>query len=233
MCPRIGATIDVNAACRTPGWPLTQVAKRNTPRGRSRKRRRSTTPPGASSAGERGATLPQAEADVAADVAAGTGTRTEPRRREQARVRAGRPGGMTDALSVGERPNAPWHPFPLSELLILVGIIGAVIAWSRGVQHGGTALLIASIACVMIGTIEVTLREHLSGFRSHAILLSVLPPLAMHSAVVLTTQAETTVPRWLNVALLPLDGALFWFLYRLLRSRFQDARRERTFAGRR
>ncbi|HWD10804.1 MAG TPA: hypothetical protein VG366_03105 [Solirubrobacteraceae bacterium] len=209
------------------------MAKRNTPRGRSRKRRRSTTPPGASSAGERGATLPQAEADVAADVAAGTGTRTEPRRREQARVRAGRPGGMTDALSVGERPNAPWHPFPLSELLILVGIIGAVIAWSRGVQHGGTALLIASIACVMIGTIEVTLREHLSGFRSHAILLSVLPPLAMHSAVVLTTQAETTVPRWLNVALLPLDGALFWFLYRLLRSRFQDARRERTFAGRR
>jgi hypothetical protein len=218
---------------QNPGLAADAVAKRNTPRGRSRKRRRSTTPPGASSAGERGATLPQADAEVAADAAAGTRTRTEPRRREQARVRAGRPGGITDSLSVGERPNAPWHPFPLSELLILVGIVGAVIAWSRGVQHGGTALLIASIACVMIGTIEVTLREHLSGFRSHAILLSVLPPLAMHSAVVLTTQAETTVPRWLNVALLPLDGALFWFLYRLLRGRFQDARRERTFAGRR
>jgi uncharacterized membrane protein len=148
-------------------------------------------------------------------------------------VRAGRAGGVTDALSVGERPNAPWHPFPLSELLILVGIIGAVIAWGRGVQHGGTGLLVASIVCVMLGTIEVTLREHLSGFRSHAILLSVLPPLALHSAVVLLTQSQTQVPRWLNVALLPIDGALFWFLYRLLRARFQDARRERTFAARR
>jgi uncharacterized membrane protein len=60
-----------------------------------------------------------------------------------------------------------------------------------------------------------------------------LPPLALHSAVVLITQSQTQVPRWLNVALLPVDGALFWLLYRLLRARFQDARRERTFAGRR
>jgi len=148
-------------------------------------------------------------------------------------VRAGRTGGVTDALAVGERPDAPWHPFPLSELLILVGIIGAVIAWQRGFHHGGPALLIASIACVMLGTIEVTLREHLSGYRSHAVLLSVLPPLALHSAVILATQSQTTVPRWLNVALLPIDGALFWVLYRLLRNRFQDARRERTFAARR
>jgi hypothetical protein len=220
---------------QNPGPAADAVAKRNTPRGRSRKRRGATSPGDTAPAGERAATLepPAADADAV--------PRSEPRRpparaearREQARVRAGRAGGVTDALSVGERPNAPWHPFPLSELLILVGIIGAVIAWSRGVQHGGTALLIASIACVMIGTIEVTLREHLSGFRSHAILLSVLPPLALHSAVVLTTQSQTQVPRWLNVALLPIDGALFWLLFRLLRSRFQDARRERTFAGRR
>ena len=117
--------------------------------------------------------------------------------------------------------------------MILAGAIGAVVAWNRGVAHRGTALLIASIAAVMLGTIEVTLREHLSGFRSHAILLSLLPPLAFHTAVVLITQSQTTVPRWLNVVLLPFDGALFAVLFRVLRARFQDARRERVFAGRR
>jgi uncharacterized membrane protein len=217
---------------QNPGPAADAVAKRNTPRGRSRKRRGSTSSGGRAPAGERAGALEQPAAEAAPHAEPARRER-EPRPREQARVRAGRAGGVTDALSVGERPNAPWHPFPLSELLILVGIIGAVIAWGRGVQHGGTGLLVASIACVMLGTIEVTLREHLSGFRSHAILLSVLPPLALHSAVVLITQSQTQVPRWLNVALLPVDGALFWLLYRLLRARFQDARRERTFAGRR
>jgi hypothetical protein len=107
------------------------------------------------------------------------------------------------------------------------------VAWNRGIAHRGTSLLIASIAAVMLGTVEVTLREHLSGFRSHAILLSLLPPLAFHTAVILGTQTQTTVPRWLNVVLLPIDGALFAVLFRVLRARFQDARRERVFAGRR
>jgi hypothetical protein len=153
--------------------------------------------------------------------------------REQARASTGRIGGISDALTVGERPHSPWHPFPLSELLILAGAIGAVVAWNRGIAHRGTSLLLVSIAAVMLGTIEVTLREHLSGFRSHAILLSLLPPLAFHTAVIIGTQTQTTVPRWLNVVLLPIDGALFAVLFRVLRARFQDARRERVFAGRR
>jgi hypothetical protein len=195
------------------------MAKRNSRRGRTRKRR----PPAGSEA-------PTAVKEQAPGRGGGRASRQA---REQARASIGRSGGLSDALSVGERPHSPWHPFPLSELLILAGAIGAVVAWNRGVAHRGTALLIASIAAVMLGTIEVTLREHLSGFRSHAILLSLLPPLAFHTAVVLITQSQTTVPRWLNVALLPIDGALFAVLFRVLRARFQDARRERVFAGRR
>jgi hypothetical protein len=223
---RIGATIDVKCGEQNPAAAAEAVAKRNTPRGRSRKRRAGAPGAGRATPAEPAATLdPPSRQDPAV---------AEKRRpRDQARARAGRAGGATDALALGERPQAPWHPFPLSELMILVGIIGAVVAWGRGVSHGGTELLIASIACVAIGTIEVTLREHLSGYRSHAVLLSVIPPLALHSGVVLATQAQTTVPRWLNVALLPIDAALFYALYRLLRGRFQDARRERTFAARR
>jgi hypothetical protein len=151
-------------------------------------------------------------------------------KRGRARPRgAGGPGGTAAA---GGRPRPPWYPLPLSELLILVGAIATVVGLRRGVSNGGPALF-AGLAAVMIGTIEVTLREHLNGYRSHTLILALLPTIAFHSAVALGVAAFTRVPSWLQVALLLLDGGLFAFLFKLLRARFVDARRERTFAGRR
>jgi len=145
-------------------------------------------------------------------------------------------GGWRDPLSVGERPQAPWHPLPLSELLILVGAIGTVIGLDRlshgGIAHGGPALF-AGIAAVLIGTVEVTLREHLSGYRSHTLILTLLPLLVFHSAVVLVLASQTTVPKLLNVGLLLVDAGLGTVLFKVLRARYVDARRERVFAGRR
>ena len=151
-------------------------------------------------------------------------------------TRASRPSqraasALGDLKAAGERPQAPWHPLPLSELLILAGGIGAVVAYARGIASNG-ALLGASIGAVVLGTIEVTLREHLSGFRSHTLMLSVLPVIVFHSAVVLVVLAlENRAPGWLNVALLPIDVAIGVVLFKLLRARYVDARRERTFAG--
>jgi hypothetical protein len=155
------------------------------------------------------------------------------RSRERPRGAAGRSGGeFRDPLSVGERPQAPWHPLPLSELLILVGAIGTIVGFQRGLSHGGPPLF-AGLAAVLIGTLEVTLREHLSGYRSHTLILSLLPVIVFHSAVVLIVSALTRLPAALNVALLAVDAALGVLLFKLLRARFLDARRERTFAGRR
>ncbi len=138
---------------------------------------------------------------------------------------------LGELQAAGDRPQAPWHPLPLSELLILAGAIGAVVAYLRGIAGNGP-LLGAGLGAVVIGTIEVTLREHLSGFRSHTLMLSVLPAIVFHSAVVLVVLAvNNRAPGWLNVALLPLDLALVVVLFKLLRARYVDARRERTFAG--
>jgi hypothetical protein len=106
------------------------------------------------------------------------------------------------------------------------------VGLGRGISHGGPPLL-TGIAAVLIGTVEVTLREHLSGYRSHALILALMPVVVFHIAVVLIVGALTSVPRLLNVGLLALDAALFGFLFKLLRARFLDARRKRTFAGRR
>ncbi len=140
--------------------------------------------------------------------------------------------GRAGSQSLGERPRAPWHPLPLSELLIVVGIIGAVIGLGRGISHG-VAPLSAGIAAVLIGTVEVTLREHLSGYRSHTILLALMPVVVFHVAVVVIVGALARVPKALNLGLLLVDAALGTLLYKLLRARYLNARRERTVAGRR
>jgi hypothetical protein len=112
-----------------------------------------------------------------------------------------------------------------------VGAIGAVIGLSRGISHGGPPLF-AGIAAVAIGTVEVTLREHSSGYRSHTVMLSLLPVIVFHSLVVLAVSAFVRPPAALNIGLLAVDLALFIGLFRLARARFVDARRARAFGGR-
>ena len=136
---------------------------------------------------------------------------------------------MSDMLPLGERPQAPWHPLPLSELLILVGAIGFFFGLKSGLSNGGPPL-IAGLAAVLIGTVEVTLREHLSGYRSHAIILAALPVLVIDTVIVLVL---APIGAAVKVAMLLFDAALFAFIYKLLRARFLDARRERVLAGRR
>jgi hypothetical protein len=190
-------------------------------RARSRKRR----PAGARRAPANTARKPDspAKASDGAGVPRGAGARSR-----------SRPTSPT-APTYGERPRAPWHPLPLSELLILVGAIGAAIGFSRASRHGlssGGPALFAGVGAVAIGTIEVTLREHRTGYRSHAVMLALLLVLVFHSAVVLGLSSITTVPQLLNVGLLAVDLALFAFLFKLLRARFLDARRERVFSQR-
>ena len=203
-------------------------------RGRSRKRRPSAAAVlerGSSQdakAGKRGdaAGAGSERADAGAAKQRSSTARQRPRTRTRARDR-----GAATQRSRRERPQAPWHPLPLSELLILVGAIGTVVGLQRGISHGAAPLL-AGLAAVVVGTVEVTLREHLGGFRSHAALLSLLAAVVVHTAVVLIVAAFTSTPRALNVALLALDAAVFAAVFKLLRARFRDARRERVFAGR-
>ena len=73
-----------------------------------------------------------------------------------------------------------------------------------------------------------SLLEQGRGRRTYAY---VLLNAVFHSGVVLIVAAFTHVPRALNVVLIALDIALFAVLFKFLRARFLDARRERVFAG--
>ncbi len=180
-------------------------------RGRSRKRR-----PGAVGGGPRGASSAESEQDGAVATA-----QRPPRPAQRSRPRG--PVQTPVSRRYGERPRPPWHPLPLSELLILVGAIGVIVGLRRGISHGGPPLL-AGIAAVALGTLEVTLREHRSGFRSHTVMLAALPVVVFHSVVALVISAFARIPAIATVGLLGLDLILFLAMFKLLRTNFLTAR---------
>ncbi len=134
------------------------------------------------------------------------------------------------APTYGERPNAPWHPLPLSELLILIGAVAAALGLARSAHDpsGGGRLLLAGLGAVGVGTIEVTLREHRSGYRSHTVMLAGLLVLVFDSLLVLALTSFTTLPRIFSLGLIALDFALFAVLFKLLRASFLRARHARV-----
>jgi len=67
-----------------------------------------------------------------------------------------------------DRPQAPWGSFPLAELTILAGIVALVV----GLFGGGATAIGIGIALAGLGGMEVAIREHLAGYRSHTTLLA-------------------------------------------------------------
>jgi hypothetical protein len=213
-------------------------------RARSRKRRPAGARRAPGGAGRKAAADPGDVALTGGDDPAGSGgvavtgregatgrtrARASTPRAAPAKPRGG-PRSSPTAPTYGERPPAPWHPLPLSEVLILAGAVGAAIGFAKsrhGFSDGGPAVL-AGIGAVALGTIEVTVREHRSGYRSHTVMLALIPVLLFTTAAVFGLSAVTSVPRLLFVGVLALDVALFAFLFKLLRARFLDARHARV-----
>lgn len=120
--------------------------------------------------------------------------------------------------SVGERPASPFGGLPVSEIAILAGVIGLVVGL---LDKRGPAIIVGTIVCVL-GVLEVTVREHFSGFRSHAALLAMFPAAAVMVAVAFMIGGSGG-RSLLLVPVIPVFAVSFW----LLRRRFQVARHAR------
>ena len=121
-----------------------------------------------------------AEADrggAAADHAGGT-TRAErdaarARRAAATRERSTPAAGQRPARrsARGERPPAPWGSFPLVELCVLLAIILLVVGFFTGGTRGAT-MVFAGLALGSLAGLELAIREHFAGFRSHTSVLA-------------------------------------------------------------
>lgn len=118
----------------------------------------------------------------------------------------------------GERPEGPFGGLPISELAIFAGLIAAIV----GFLEGARAPLIVGLVVCALGVLEVTAREHFSGYRSHTVLLAAVPAIAVEVGVVVAF-GEPRQRALLLVAVVPVFSILFW----LLRRRFASARQAR------
>jgi hypothetical protein len=119
----------------------------------------------------------------------------------------------------GERPESPFGGLPVSEFAILVGFVALLFGFFTGAE----AALIAGIVICALAVIEITAREHFSGYRSHTILLAAMPAVAVEGGLV-AAFGEPNPRALVLVVVVPVFSLLFW----LLRRRFLTARQARV-----
>jgi hypothetical protein len=76
-----------------------------------------------------------------------------------------------------EAPPAPWGSFPLVELCVLAGIVMLVLGAFVVGGDRGPILIAAGLALGSIGGLELSIREHFAGYRSHTLVLAGVPAL--------------------------------------------------------
>jgi lysylphosphatidylglycerol synthetase-like protein (DUF2156 family) len=111
-----------------------------------------------------------------------------------------------------ERPPAPWGNAPLAELAILAGIICLAI----GIFGSHETLIGVGVGLAGVGGMEVAIREHFAGYRSHTTLL------AGFVFVVVTGVLFYAVGLVLAYAL-PIGAVCFAVAFYLARRAFQRA----------
>jgi hypothetical protein len=96
-----------------------------------------------------------------------------------------RPPRRTAAERIQERPKAPWHPFPLVELAVLVGIVCIVVGLLSRDDAAGRTVLALGFALGALGGLDTAVREHFAGFRSHTLVLAAFPAVVACALLVL------------------------------------------------
>jgi hypothetical protein len=144
----------------------------------------------------------------------GESTRAE--RDAARRERAATPQARSPARrSTAERPPAPWGSFPLSELVILLGI--GLILWGAARGSGGEEMLAAGLVIASLGGGELALREHMAGYRSHS---SLLAGVAAFASVTVVALGLGPVRVWVLVVLgAAVFAATFYGMRELFRRR--------------
>jgi lysylphosphatidylglycerol synthetase-like protein (DUF2156 family) len=111
-----------------------------------------------------------------------------------------------------ERPSAPWGKAPLAELAIFAGIICLAI----GIFGSHETMIGVGVGLAGVGGMEVAIREHFAGYRSHTTLL------AGFVFVVVVGLPFYAFKQVLAVAL-PIGAVCFLIVFFLARRAFQRA----------
>jgi hypothetical protein len=168
---------------------------------RSRKRAAATGSP-------EGATSTRAERDAARKERA-----RQARHNPAAPATRARPG----RTSIDDRPPPLWGSFPLTEIVTLGGIVLMVWGFLSGPGDDGRARIAGGLAIASLGGLELAIREHVTGYRSHTTMLAAATGILV--IVALGLGAGVGLLPVLLAAGLAAFGASFYWLRELFKRR--------------
>lgn len=113
-----------------------------------------------------------------------------------------------------EAPPAPWGKFPLVELCVLLSLILIGVGLFSGGRRGFT-ILAGGLGLGSLAALELVIREHLAGYKSHSTLIS--------AVLAVAAGAIMFFARLPQVIFLPVAAAVFatgfWALRQLFKRR--------------
>ncbi|MEA2473343.1 MAG: hypothetical protein QOE06_1258 [Thermoleophilaceae bacterium] len=138
------------------------------------------------------------------------------RSRQTAAGSARRPSRRRTRPTIDERPPAPWGSFPLVEIATLLAIVlfvsGLVVGGAKG-----RVMLTGGLGLGSLAGLELSIREHFAGYRSHTTLLAAACAFAAMAATFFAT-GQGNLARAL---LLPVAGVVFMATWWVLRETFK------------
>jgi hypothetical protein len=107
-----------------------------------------------------------------------------------------------------DRPPALWGDFPLSEIVVFVGLLlliaGFFVAPPQGLVMIGVGLGLGSLA-----GLELSIREHFAGYRSHTLVLAAAIGVPVFGVLFVATKVP--VPICIAAGLVALGGSAWLF----------------------
>jgi hypothetical protein len=119
---------------------------------------------------------------------------------------------LSERPGTEERPPAPWGSFPLAELTVLAGIVMLAV----GLIGKHPTAIGVGVVLAGLGGLEVAVREHFAGYRSHTTLLA-------GTAFVLVVGALFYLAKLVLAICLAVGAAAFVVAFLALRRAFQRA----------
>lgn len=111
-----------------------------------------------------------------------------------------------------EPPEAPWGSFPLTQITVLAGLVLIVV----GFVSGGITPLVVGLLLGSAGGLELSIREHSAGYRSHTTLLAFV-------VMLVATGLTYFLFGWVLWVCLAIGLTFFGLSFGLLRRAFQRA----------
>ncbi|HKH23646.1 MAG TPA: hypothetical protein VKA88_08485 [Solirubrobacterales bacterium] len=107
-----------------------------------------------------------------------------------------------------DRPRAPWGDFPLSEIVIFIGIVVLIVGFFIPPPQG-FVMIAVGLGLGSLAGLELSIREHFAAYRSHTLLLSAAVGVPVFGGLFLGTSLSPAI--CVIAGLLAFGGAAWLF----------------------